>query len=45
MHASQFCYLRDSFTPAFDDSIDTLVKAYGVDKSLTVNYSLTPAFG
>lgn len=44
-HEAVFVYLRDSFSPCFDEDIATLTQSYGLDGKLHVNYSLTPAWG
>jgi hypothetical protein len=40
-----FCYINASFAPTPDEKIDSLYRAFGVDGSLNVNYSLGRAWG
>ena len=40
-----FCYINSSFAPSPDELLSNLYQSFGVDKSLIVNYSITPAWG
>lgn len=42
---SLFCYINSSFAPTPDERIDGLYKCFGIDGSLTINYSLGKAWG
>lgn len=40
-----FVYVNSAFLPAPDETVSNLVRCFGLDNQLTINYATTPAWG
>ncbi|KAI9504531.1 Ubiquitin-like protein [Coemansia spiralis] len=40
-----FVYVNSAFSPAPDETVYNLVRCFGLDGQLTINYATTPAWG
>ncbi|KAJ1661834.1 Ubiquitin-like protein [Coemansia sp. RSA 1813] len=40
-----FVYVNSAFSPAPDETVYNLVRCFGLDSQLTINYATTPAWG
>ncbi|KAJ1816905.1 Ubiquitin-like protein [Coemansia sp. S610] len=40
-----FVYVNSAFSPAPDETVYNLVRCFGLDNQLTINYATTPAWG